>query len=90
MDASRVYTLGNFEKPYMMKQTYLKEKIIGHRHVQSTEYHSPVEFHRRALALQARVERLNPFRRPRGFVFKAKTRDDYDVWKRQQTNPRLW
>lgn len=58
--------------------------------MQPTAHASPIEFHRRALALQARLERLNPFHRPRGFVFKAKTREDYDAWKRQQTNPRLW
>jgi len=66
----------------------VQEKIVGRRHLQSPL--SPVECHRRALALQARVDCLNPFRKPRGFVFKAKSWADYEAWKQKQTNPRLW
>jgi len=63
-------------------------KIIGRR--QSQRASSPAEYHQRALTLQQGVDRLNPFPKPRGFVFKAKSRDAYESWKRRQTNPRLW
>jgi len=66
----------------------VQEKNVGRRHLPSPS--SPIESHRRALALQARVDRLNPFRRTRGFVFKAKSWADYEAWKQKQTNPRLW
>lgn len=44
----------------------------------------------RAAILQAQAELLNPYPRPRGFVFKAKTREDYERWRKTQKNPRLW
>jgi len=50
----------------------------------------PIECHRRALKLWHRVQRLNPNPRPRGFVFKAPTRERYEEWRRAQLNPRLW
>jgi hypothetical protein len=50
----------------------------------------PAECHRRALKLWQQMERLNPNRRPRGFVFKAATRARYEEWRRAQLNPRLW
>ena len=51
---------------------------------------SPEEALRRAAILQAQAELLNPYPRPRGFVFKAKTREEYDLWRKAQSNPRLW
>jgi len=45
---------------------------------------------RRAALLQAQAERLNPYPRPRGFVFKARTWEDYARWRLAQSNPRLW
>jgi hypothetical protein len=45
---------------------------------------------RRAALLQAQADRLNPFPKPRGFVFKARTWDEYARWRRAQANPRLW
>ena len=63
-------------------------KIIGQRQSQSTS--SPLEYHQRASTLQLRVDRLNPFPKPRGFVFKAKSRAAYEAWKQKQANPRLW
>jgi len=48
------------------------------------------DYHRRALKLWQQMERLNPNRRPRGFVFKAPTRALYEEWRRAQLNPRLW
>jgi hypothetical protein len=50
----------------------------------------PIEYHRRALKLWRRVQRLNPNPRPRGFIFKASTRERYEEWRRAQLNPRLW
>ena len=70
-----------------MGQNYTK-KIVGRRQPQRA--FSPAEYHRRALTLQERVNLLNPYPKPRGFVFKAKTWEIYESWKRQQTNPRLW
>ena len=51
---------------------------------------SPEEALRRAAVLQAQADLLNPFPRPRGFVFKARTWAEYEQWRRAQTNPRLW
>ena len=70
-----------------MGQNYT-EKIVGRRQSQRT--FSPAEYHQRASVVQLRVDRLNPYPKPRGFVFKAKSWDDYETWKRRQTNPRLW
>ena len=50
----------------------------------------PAGYHRRALKLFQQMERLNPNKRPRGFVFKAPTRARYEEWRRAQLNPRLW
>jgi hypothetical protein len=50
----------------------------------------PEEALRRATILQAQVDLLNPYPRPRGFVFKARTREEYDRWRKAQANPRLW
>jgi len=51
---------------------------------------SPEEALRRATILQAQVDLLNPYPKPRGFVFKAKTREEYERWRKAQSNPRLW
>lgn len=51
---------------------------------------SPGEALARAGVLQRQLELLNPYPRPRGFVFKARTREDYERWRRAQSNPRLW
>ena len=40
--------------------------------------------------LQQQLDLLNPYPRPRGFVFKARTWEDYARWRREQANPRLW
>jgi hypothetical protein len=50
----------------------------------------PIEYHQRALKLWRSAQRLNPNPRPRGFVFKAPTRERYEEWRRVQLNPRLW
>ena len=66
-------------------------KIVGKR--RTSEDLTPIsaqEALRRAAILQAQAELLNPFPRPRGFVFKAKTRKEYERWRKAQSNPRLW
>ena len=66
-----------------------KIKVVGARK-RAAEHMSPEECHRRHLRLQRRMELLNPFPRPRGFVYKAKTWEDYETWRKAQSNPRLW
>jgi hypothetical protein len=61
-------------------------KIVG----RSEARVGPGQYHQRALKLWRQMERLNPNRRPRGFVFKAPTRALYEEWRRTQRNPRLW
>jgi hypothetical protein len=66
-------------------------KIVGPR--RRSDHLAPisaVEALRRAAILQAQADLLNPYPRPRGFVFKAKTREDYERWRKAQSNPRLW
>jgi hypothetical protein len=41
-------------------------------------------------ALNAEVDRLNPYPKPRGFVAKFRTYEEYHAWRRVQKNPRLW
>jgi len=48
------------------------------------------ESFRRGHALQQQTDKLNPYPRPRGFVVKFKTYEDYERWKKAQANPRLW
>jgi len=62
-------------------------KVVGKRRLSDS---SPIDFYHRALVLQKSVDELNPYPRPRGFVFKAKTWEDYELWKKTQSNPRLW
>ena len=66
-------------------------KIVGKRR-RSDELTpiNPEEALRRATILQAQAELLNPYPRPRGFVYKAKTREEYERWRKAQSNPRLW
>jgi len=66
-------------------------KIVGTRRI--SEDLSPIppgEALARASILQEQAERLSPYRRPRGFVFKARTREEYERWRKSQANPRLW
>lgn len=61
-------------------------KAVGKRRLPVT----PREALRRAEILQNQLELVHPYPKPRGFVFKAKTREEYEQWRRQQTNLRLW
>lgn len=51
---------------------------------------TPEGYFRRGQRLNAQMERLNPYSRPRGFVFKASTWAEYEQWRQKQKNPRLW
>jgi hypothetical protein len=63
-----------------------KIKIVGKRKPPTT----PVECYRQARILELELDKLSPYPRPRGFVFKAKTYAEYEAWRRGQANPRLW
>ncbi|MCP5527997.1 MAG: hypothetical protein H7A47_15235 [Verrucomicrobiales bacterium] len=66
-------------------------KVIGSRpSSQAGLPLSPEEALRRAGVLQAQADLLNPYPRPRGFVYRARTREDYERWRQAQPNPRLW
>jgi hypothetical protein len=66
-------------------------KIVGKRRTShDLRPVAPAEALRRATILQAQVDLLNPYPRPRGFIFKAKTREEYERWRKAQSNPRLW
>jgi len=63
-------------------------KIVGKAF--RLELPGPAEARRRARLLQEHLDRVSPFPRPRGFVFKARTWEAYEAWRRSQDNPRLW
>ena len=56
----------------------------------SPEMDGPSAYLQRAETLIAEMDRLNPWPRPRGFVQRFRTHEDYEAWKKQQPNPRLW
>ena len=64
-------------------------KTVG-RCLAARRTQGPAEFLERAWRLQQQVDASNPYPKPRGFVFKARTWADYEAWRRQQKNPRLW
>ncbi len=64
-----------------------KIKTVGRR---TDLIPDPVAAHRKALILTRQADKLNPYPKPRGFVYKGRTRDEYDLWKAAQKNPRLW
>jgi hypothetical protein len=63
-------------------------KIVGRRKV--FQQQTPQEYIQRAWILQKSVNELNPFPKPRGFIFKAKSWEEYEAWRKSQVNPRLW
>lgn len=69
-----------------MNEVPFKVKVAGRRRPED----SPEAAYRRAVVLQRSADRMNPFPKPRGFVFKAKTWEDYAAWRKAQENPRLW
>jgi hypothetical protein len=64
----------------------LQTKVVGSRRHAG----DPVSCHRRAVRLMREADKLCPFPRPRGFVFKARTWAEWEAWKKVQANPRLW
>lgn len=62
-------------------------KIVGTRRQGPA---TPAEYLARSRVLQDQLNALNPFPRPRGFVFKAKTWEEFDRWRNAHANPRLW
>lgn len=56
----------------------------------SPEIGGPAQYLQRAETLIAEMDRLNPWPRPRGFVQRFRTHEEYEAWKKQQSNPRLW
>jgi hypothetical protein len=63
-----------------------KIKIVGRRLRQPG---TPAENYARAAILQRQADLLNPFPKPRGFVYRARTWEDLDRWRNAQENPRL-
>ena len=62
-------------------------KIVGK---QSRIPSTPAEAVLRAGKIIAEAFRVSTIKKPRGFVVKFKTRQDYENWRRDQMNPRLW
>ena len=62
-------------------------KIVGK---QSRIPATPEEAVLRAGKIIAEAFRVSPIKKPRGFVVKFKTRQDYENWRLEQKNPRLW
>lgn len=66
-------------------------KVVGRRRIAGEVAGvAPEDAFRRAVVLQTQADLLNPFSRPRGFVHKARTWEEYAAWRRGQRNPRLW
>jgi hypothetical protein len=64
-------------------------KIVGQRTGDHAS-NDPVANYFRAEKLIQDMNRINPFPRPRGFVYKAKSWEAYAAWRQSQSNPRLW
>ena len=62
-----------------------KTKVVGKRKAPETA----AEFLAIAERMNAEMALLIPEKRPRGFVMKFKTHDDYQKWKSEQANPWL-
>lgn len=65
-------------------------KMCGRLYLEGYVPGTPTENLERAHALQMEYEKSCPYPKPRGFVFKAKTWEDYETWCNSQENPRLW
>lgn len=61
-------------------------KIVGKR----VGPRSPAECLRIAEAMISEAELLAGTLPRKSFVYKARTREEYESWKRQQTDPRYW
>jgi len=63
-----------------------KTKTVGKRRAPET----PEESLAAGAELYWSAVALNPWPRPRGFVFKARTWEEYEAWRAAQENPWLW
>lgn len=63
-----------------------KAKTVGHRPPPRT----PAECHAAAARLFRAAVAMSPWPRPRGFVYKARTYEEYAEWRAAQANPWLW
>ncbi|HUJ11990.1 MAG TPA: hypothetical protein VL171_18425 [Verrucomicrobiae bacterium] len=59
-------------------------KVVGNRIAET-----PAEYLVQLCQLRRRIDRWNPYPRPRGQVFKFRTWEDLEKWRQSQTNPRL-
>jgi hypothetical protein len=66
------------------------QRTVGQRRQPAGGAADPVENYHRGARLILEMERLNPWPRPRGFIFKARSWDEYARWRASQKNPRLW
>jgi len=64
----------------------VKTKIVGRRIAPET----PAECHAAGADLYRAAVAMSPWPRPRGFVFKARTWEEYERWRAAQENPWLW
>ena len=62
-------------------------KIVGK---QSRIPATPEEAVLRAGKIIAEAFRVSTIKKPKGFIVKFKTGQDYENWRRDQKNPRLW
>lgn len=62
-------------------------KVIGTRTAPPS---TPADCVRRACRLLADARQIAPPAPRASFVVRARTREDYETWKRRQTNPRYW
>jgi hypothetical protein len=59
-------------------------KVVGNRIAET-----PAEYLAQLHRLRQRMDRWNPYPRPRGQVFKFRTWEELEKWRQSQTNPRL-
>ena len=59
-------------------------KVVGNRIAET-----PAEYLVQLRRLRQRLDRWNPYPRPRGQVFKFRTWEELEKWRQSQTNPRL-
>jgi hypothetical protein len=65
----------------------MEMKVVGRRLRQPG---TPAENYARAAILQRQADLLNPFPKPRGFVFRARSWEEFHRWRTAHQNPRLW
>jgi hypothetical protein len=61
-------------------------KVVGKRKAPET----PAECHALAVRQYHAAITMSPYPRPRRFVFKARTWDEWERWRRNHPNPWLW